>query len=330
MAPLTPTPTDGSDTITPNTNLNRATAGFRINASNFSITWPQSDFPLDDALRNLTSKTSGAARVVEVIISSEQHEDGNYHRHAFVRFNRRVDIRNARFFDWEGRHANVQRTQNVPAWKNYIRKDGTYLDWIEPNQDVDDEPDDLFELARTMGTETFFNTCRKKGIPYAYASHAWRHARSEQSIVTFETDPNPDLNLTLTQDLENYTFDEGEKTNVLIGPSGCGKTITAIRRMKKPLLLVRHMDTLQHFDAHLHKSILFDDMNFTHLHRTSQIHLVDRTLPSALHRRYGTALIPANTQVSITGNQVPLALGDAAIARRCNVVFLDGWDEPGQ
>nr|QKI28988.1 Rep [Forsythia suspensa CRESS virus] len=329
MSPLTPS-SDSNATVVPNTSTVRNATGFRVNACNFSITWPQSNFDINDALRNLQSKTVGAARVVEVIISSEQHEDGNYHRHAFVRFNRRVDIRNSRFFDWEGRHANVQRTVNVPAWKNYIRKDGTFVDWVEPNQDIDDEPDDLFELARNTGNEAFFNLCRKKGIPFAYASHAWRYARSEQSLVTFETDPCPDLNLTLSQDLAEYTFDEGEKTNVIIGPSGCGKTVTAIRKMKKPLLLVRHMDTLQHFDAHLHKSILFDDMAFTHLHRTSQIHLVDRTLPSALHRRYGTALIPANTQVSITGNEPPLNLGDAAIARRCNVVYLDGWDEPQQ
>lgn len=313
-------------TVVPNLGESVRT-GFRAQGTNFSVTWPQSDFPLQDALDNLKSKTVGAARVVEVIISSELHEDGNLHRHAFVRFNRRIDQRNSRFFDWEGRHANIQRTQNVPAWKNYIRKDGDFLEWSEPAQDDDNEETDLFELARTLGPETYYNTCLRKGIPFAYASNAWKISKSEQSLVTFETDPNPDLNLTLPRDLAEFKFDETTLTNVIIGSSGTGKTITAIRAMKKPLLLVRHMDTLQHFDAHLHKSILFDDMQFTHLHRTNQIHLLDRTLPSALHRRYGVTLVPADTQVTITGNAVPVNLGDEAIARRCKVLYMDGWDE---
>lgn len=323
MAPLSPL----SESTVPNTSTSPNRVGFRVNSVNFSITWPQSDFDLQEALDMLTSKTSGSARVVEAIISSELHEDGNPHRHAFVRFNRRVDIRNSRFFDWHGRHANVQRTNNVAAWKNYIRKDGTYLAWVEPNQDDDDDTENLYDLARDQGEETFFNNCRRRGIPYAYAARAWNAARSERTTITYAEDPHPDLNIVLPEGLATYEFNTGSKTNVIIGPSGCGKTVTAIRKMNKPLLFVRHMDHLQHFDAHLHKSILFDDMAFTHLHRTSQIHLVDRTMPSALHRRYGTCLVPANTQVTITGNAPPLNLGDEAIARRCNVVYLDGWDE---
>lgn len=300
--------------------------GFRINGIHFSLTYPRSDFSLEEGLEALKTIRVGSTYVRSVIIASEEHQGGGYHRHAYVRFHKRVDIRNSRVFDILTRHANVQSTRNVQAWLNYIKKDGEWMEW---NDDVPESAANtsfnLLDSAQSMSRATFMQAAFDAKVPYAYAMDAWKTAHSQASTVTIEADPVPELEITLPPELEHYEF-EVNRTNVIIGPSGCGKTVTAIRRMTKPILLCRHMDTLQHFDHLIHKSILFDDMAFTHYHRTQQIHICDRALPSALHRRYGTTLVPPGTQVTITGNEVPLNVGDPAIARRCKILYIPGWD----
>nr|QKI29006.1 Rep [Trichosanthes kirilowii CRESS virus] len=289
---------------------------FRIQGTNFSLTYPQSDFDLNACLEFLKSITVGSATVVEVIVCSERHEDGHLHRHAFVRFNRRIDLRDANKFDFQGRHANVQRTINVPAWKNYIREEGEFVEWC-----ANPEHDNLFEWARTLTNESFWERCRRSNVSYGYARNAWDTVSSELNSITMVDDPNPDLNLVLPQSLDTFQFSTN-LTNVIVGPTGCGKTFICLRKMLKPILFVTHVDQLKFFSAALHRSILFDDMQFTHLPVPAQIHLVDRALPRSIHRRYGTTLIPAGIQVTITCNERPVAW-DPPINRRINLLTIN-------
>jgi len=289
---------------------------YRVQGSHFSITFPQSDFDLNAALEYYKEFTKGRARVVEVIISSEQHEDGHYHRHIYLRFNRRIDIRNPRVFDFMGRHANVQRCNNPEAWKNYIRKDGEFLAW----SDDAPEEDNTFELARTLPYEEYFERTRKKNISYQYARNAWDHTQSEINQITLYEDPNINLNLPLIEPLQCFNLST-DLTNVIVGPTGCGKTVTLCRRMLKPILFCTHIDQLKHFSHSMHRSILFDDMDFSHWPVTAQIHLADRNMPRAINRRYGTTLIPPGVQVSVTCNQRPFTW-DPAVNRRLNLLTL--------
>ena len=115
---------------------------FRVQATSLSLTWPQSNFDINECLEFLKQIRLGQASVVEAIVCSETHQSGELHRHAYVRFNRRIDLRDPNKFDFQGRHANVQRTQNIPAWKNYIREDGDFVEWGS-----NPENDNLFEWA---------------------------------------------------------------------------------------------------------------------------------------------------------------------------------------
>jgi len=135
-----------------------------------------------------------------------------------------------------------------------------------------------------------------------------------------DEDPNPDLNIVFPQSLSEFEFSQ-EKTNVIVGPTGCGKTVICLRRMKKPILFVTHVDQLRLFQPSTHRSILFDDMSFSHLPLQAQIHLVDRSLPRAIHRRYGTTLIPPGVQVTITCNERPVTW-EPAINRRINYLLF--------
>lgn len=290
-------------------------APFRVQATSFSLTWPQSNFDINECLTFLQSITIGQASVVEVIVCSEEHQTGELHRHGFVRFNRRVDLRDPNKFDFQGRHANVQRTTNVQAWKNYIREDGDYVEWC-----ADTQSDNLFEWARTLSREEFWERCRRANIAYGYARNAWDSVSSELNAITLEDDPNPDLNLPLPRDLDEFEF-SNNLTNIIVGPTGCGKTFISLRRMTKPILFVTHVDQLRHFNPSMHKSILFDDMAFNHLPLQAQIHLCDRTLPRSIHRRYGTTLIPPGTQVTITCNERPV-IWDPPVNRRINILTI--------
>lgn len=289
---------------------------FRVQGTSFSLTFPRCNLALNDILEHFKAFTKGKASVVEVIVCSEQHQDGSDHRHAYVRFNRRIDLRNPRDFDIMGFHCNVQRCQNPEAWKNYIRKDGEFMEWSD-NAPEEDNP---FELARTLPYEQYFERTRKKQISFQYARNAWDHAQSELNQITLYDDPNFALNLPLIEPLQCFNLST-QLTNIIVGPTGCGKTVTLCRRMLKPILFCTHVDQLRHFNSNLHKSILFDDMDFSHWPVTAQIHLCDRQMPRAINRRYGTTLIPPGTQVSVTCNQRPFTW-DPAINRRLNLLTL--------
>lgn len=289
---------------------------FRIQGYHFSLTFPRCDAELNALFEYFKQYSKGRASVVEVIVCSEFHEDGGHHRHVYLRFNRRIDLRNPRDFDFMGFHANVQRCTNPEAWKNYIRKDGEFMEW----RDTAPEEDNAFELARTLPFEEYFERTRKKNISFQYARNAWEHTQSEFNQITLFEDPNINLNLPLIEPLQTFNVST-ELTNIIVGPTGCGKTVTLCRRMLKPILFCTHVDQLKHFNHLIHKSILFDDMDFSHWPVTAQIHLTDRQMPRAINRRYGTTLIPPGVQVSVTCNQRPFTW-DPAINRRLNLLTL--------
>lgn len=110
--------------------------------------------------------------------------------------------------------------------------------------------------------------------------------------------------------LQNYT-------NVVIGPPGTGKTQYALSHFKQPLL-VTHIDDLLNLNVN-HDGIVFDDMDFTHWHRTHQIHIVDYDNTRSIHCRYRTATIPKHTFKVFTCNKIPFSLAEDAIWRRVTV-----------
>ena len=61
----------------------------------------------------------------ECLIGRENHADGGIHLHAFVDFGRRINLRDARRFDVDGRHPNIQPCGRTPQkMLDYAIKDG--------------------------------------------------------------------------------------------------------------------------------------------------------------------------------------------------------------
>lgn len=143
-----------------------------------------------------------------------------------------------------------------------------------------------------------------KGMELAVAAH-----KKRKKFRTFPLESFP---------FHPIIFEEGY-AHVLVGPSGCGKT-SYLKSLFPEALFVSHMDDLTQFDSDMHSAIIFDDMSFTHMPRTAQIHVVDYDDDRSIHVRYQTAFIPAGTKKFFTTNiREIFDLEDAAIKRRVKV-----------
>lgn len=111
------------------------------------------------------------------------------------------------------------------------------------------------------------------------------------------------------------------KSVAIIGPSGVGKTQYALAHFTNALF-VTHMDDLLRFNSDQHDGIIFDDMDFQHMPRNCQIHLVDWDQDRSLHCRYSVARIPKHTMKLFTGNSY-MFTDDAAIRRRVTVTEVN-------
>lgn len=112
-------------------------------------------------------------------------------------------------------------------------------------------------------------------------------------------------------------------SQIIFGPAGIGKTEFAKAHFPKGFLFVTHLDDLTEFDEDSHEGIVFDDLDFMHIPRTAQIHLIDIDNPRSIHIRYATAQIPARTKKIFTTNNPGGAIFsdmfDQAISRRVTV-----------
>lgn len=285
---------------------------FRISAKNFALTYSNVDqqtnlwsaITKEELSLWLRSLTNGG----HAMVSRELHADGAIHYHAWVQFPRKKDIRNATFFDYQSVHPNIQACRNVQAWKTYIRKDGDYTEDTSTTTE-----NDYFTVCKDLEEDKpgWITYCISNKISFQYMELIWKMCHVERDCTITEDPPEEAV---MCNALQSYvpTFN---KPLVIVGPSGCGKTTWAIRNAPKPICFVSHMDQLKHFDPQFHRSIVFDDMSFSHMPREAQIHLLDQHQPRAIHRRYGVTTIPAGTKKIFTANYNPF-LDDAAIIRR--------------
>lgn len=296
-----------------------ATTSFRCRGKCFIITYPQCDAIHQEIFDFLKTKNSAY-----LVCAKELHEDGNTHYHAFLRFQSRREL-GSRFFDFRSFHPNVQACRNPSASINYVKKDGEYLE--HGTNDSSDTPD-IPNASDFQSESSYLAACVSKKIPYGYAQRFWTLANTSDAAYTIREGPSDSQYTSrVCNQLRTFDFDwEGvPKSLVLEGSAGCGKTEWAKYNLPKPILFVRHLDLLRHFNPSVHKSILFDDMDFNHLPRNTWIFLTDRENPQQVHVRYGVAQIPAMVPKCFTTN-VPIFASrsqDNAIARRLEYIKIN-------
>lgn len=291
------------------------------NGKRFFLTYPR----CDRLPHELVSFLGDKGELAYYVCARELHADGYPHLHVCVAY-KNVQRHDVRWFDFDGHHPNnAGDIRNWNACREYVKKGGDFIEGPEEHHvrealravGKNQVPPNLSELVKDYSIKTeWFDFCACHNVPFGYASMYWSESRED--FVTIDDDTP--IEGEMCESLRSFGFDrEGRKTAILIGPSGCGKTTWAKTNVPKPAIFCSHVDDLKKFKPGFHKSIIFDDVDFKHWPRTSQIHIVDFENTRSIHVRYGTVLIPKGTYKIFTCNELPLVVSDPAIKRRVSI-----------
>jgi len=306
---------------------------FRFAAKRVLLTFAQVDdfFTKETILYDLVERLP----VHTYTIAEEQHRDGGRHIHALLQFTHRVDTVDVRFFDiasiHHDYHPNIKPVQYGKAnWERarayVVKEDPAPLTNQEPTLGYDEI------IAQSSSQEDFLELVLKHH-PRDYALNL---AALEK--VAIRHWPTPSMN-TVTSALplsaqrtpfELYTMDPqavwaDRKSLLVVGPPGIGKTTWALAVAPKPCLFIRHLDSLKRLEK-THKSIVFDDLEFSHLPPATQKFLVDMEQIGEVHVRYAVATIPAGLPRLFTANEYPFlesGVHAEAITRRLKYIKIE-------
>lgn len=179
----------------------------------------------------------------ECIVGRENHADGGIHLHAFVDFGHEYRTRNARQFDVEGHHPNVQPCKKTPEkmW-DYATKDGDIvaggLERPDGSQ-LSAARDAWFEIIMADSRDEFFELCARlapRSLVCSFTSLRayadWKYRPEPVPYATppewnFDTRAYHELDDWVRENLEGHQPGRRGKSLILIGPSRLGKTVWA-------------------------------------------------------------------------------------------------------
>lgn len=99
---------------------------FRVQGKHILLTYAQAERiqTKESLLQALRDKVPSP---IAWIVAKEQHADGNFHYHALLKFERRIDVRAVDFWDVEGHHPNIVTCRAPARARDYVIKDGDYI-----------------------------------------------------------------------------------------------------------------------------------------------------------------------------------------------------------
>lgn len=92
---------------------------FRFTARKAFLTYPQCSLSKEEALQQLQSKHP----IKDYCIAREQHEDGHFHLHILLHFERKVNYSDNSCFDIHTFHPNIQTPRSDTHVHNYCHKE---------------------------------------------------------------------------------------------------------------------------------------------------------------------------------------------------------------
>jgi len=100
--------------------------GFRLQAKNFFLTWPQCDEPKELALECIIQQFGDDLDYA--VVAEEDHKDGTPHLHAILALKEKLRIRSSTWFDFiTGKHGNYQTQRSPVANMQYVVKGCRYV-----------------------------------------------------------------------------------------------------------------------------------------------------------------------------------------------------------
>lgn len=285
---------------------------FKFDSQHFFLTYPQSDIENNELINGLKL----IADIEWLRVCRERHEDGNWHSHAVGKFKRRFQSRNERIFDVSGRHPKVEPVRSISRALEYVSKDGDYTDFgAVPVKQTKRAWADVLEAAKGDEVEWLRVVHEERMGP-----HVAKRLRELSTSENVDLAPYDNRPIGDSLSIVPTSF----KSLLLVGPPGIGKTGWAMLHMPRPCLLVKHIDTLKCFRPGYHQSIFFDDCDFKHYPRATQLQLCDFENQCQIHVRYGVAVIPQGVQRLFACNHgAEPFINDVAIqGRRLQTIFL--------
>lgn len=98
---------------------------FRISAYTAFLTYPQSGI-LDKG--ELMTYLLSLGDVEYCCVAAEKHQDGSPHLHAVIKYVKKINTTNPRYFDCGGNHPDYQKVINFTKSVVYIQKDGDFVE----------------------------------------------------------------------------------------------------------------------------------------------------------------------------------------------------------
>lgn len=181
-------------------------------AKGWFITWPRCSIEKEKMLENLKNRYV----LEEYVISREQHQDGAFHLHAFVKLIDRIVFKKD-MFDFEGYHPNVQVAKSWKAVVSYVKKGDDFIANINIESALQKKGKKNIKLLETNAKDLIEGgEVAAMDLPKLLkAQHAWRE-------------------LKYTKTDSDEVFLEKKRHLWLYGPPNSGKT-TILRKLKQDL-----------------------------------------------------------------------------------------------
>jgi len=297
-------------------------------------------------------------KITDYALSTEKHQDGFSHIHAYIELDKRIDTKNMRVFDisWEGKlyHPNILKSKYKTACVEYILKNVTDLNSTEfitskqLKQALTIEEDKIKVLSYH---ETLIALARNNRVEEAMQllekQEPARFVSSHNSLRKSLTDLKPDRLLSTdfvdcahrpeVMNVRKQLEEAHAKylTPMLVGETKTGKTLLTmdfiINTLKLKPLVVNNIDSIRYFNPSKHNALFFDDCNFSGVHDEEMLlKLFDCESATTFNIKHSSVQIPAYTARFICSNfLLSYYVGERIasqprIARRLKVIDIGG------
>jgi len=302
-------------------------ASFQWDTMALYLTYSQCSLPKEEAFSQINEILEWH-EIDQYLIAEEKHENGGDHLHVYLKLKYRLRSRNSRLLDLvgiegEAYHPNVEtRLRSAARVMRYCTKDGNFIGNIHVEVKLNPWTQ-MIETAEKGDMKAARAIARAK-LPRESIVCATAISTALTAAVRQAPRDLSSLSLDHFSGLEDLVWDQS-KTLIIQGAAGLGKTNLA-KLMIPGALFCSHVDTLKSFQIGVHTGIIFDDLEFKHLPRSTQIHICDYEDDRDIHCRHYNAFIPAKTPKIITTNLKHydvLLTDDPAIDRRTVVWVME-------
>ncbi len=301
---------------------------FRLNAKQLFLTYSHCLIPKERVLELLEEKLGD---IVEYVVASEKHKSGQPHIHCYIKLPRKINVRNASFFDLldpmtgltviaKHPESAYQGCRSPKAVWDYCIKDGKYVTNMQApphKNNVYAEALDRAKSGDVIGAMAHL----RKGDPRSFSHNkkklleTMREERTKFPFVKHQLSEYPAWN--------PDWWDKNNRTLFLIGEAGAGKTELSKALLPKGCYTMG-TEGLKLLDEYSHEGVIFDDVSIADKELQEQIHILDLFNESMIRILYCSVILPRGFPRIFTSHLPDIMqmanFMDPAVRRRCNMV----------